>query len=79
MSDQVSADPFCGLGETLFHASRFLVVCHQSWAFLGLQKHHPVSAFFITWCVPCVSVSSHYLVLCMFKFPLFIRTPVILD
>ena len=50
--------------ETLFHASQFLVVCPQSWAFLSLQKHHPVSAFFITWCVPCVSV-SHIILCCV--------------
>ena len=66
-------------GNCSMPLSQPVVLCHQSWAFLGLQKHHPVSAFFIMWCVPCISVSSHCLVLCMFKFLLFIRTPVMLD
>ena len=42
-----------------------LVVCWQPLSFIGLQIHHPVLCFILTWCCPCV---------CVYKFPLFTRT-----
>ena len=37
------------------------MVCRQLLVFVGLQKHHPVSAFIFTWLLPvCVSVSKFY-------------------
>lgn len=36
-------------------------VCWQSWEFLDLQLHHPLSTAIFAWCFPSVCVSSVYL------------------
>ena len=45
-SERISSMPLTNL----------LVVCWQSWAFLGLQNISLISAFFFTWHSPCVHV-----------------------
>lgn len=56
------------------HSPCLPAVCWQPVVFVGLGEHHPTSAFILTWRwrSSCVHASVS-------KFPLFMRTPAVLD